>query len=66
MGMVGVSPVHSDSIARSRVLGIAIYGNLFNEVHVLHGVKTKVVARAARVIIPPLLIMVAIIFGCAI
>jgi hypothetical protein len=63
MGLVGIIPNHSDSITRSRLSGIAIYGNFLNEIQVLHGVKTRVVGQAAWVVVPSLLIKLAILSG---
>jgi hypothetical protein len=63
MGLVGINPDHSDSITRSRLSRIAIYGNFLNEIHVRHGVKTRVVAQAAWVVAPSLLIKLAILSG---
>jgi hypothetical protein len=63
MGLVGISPDHSDSIARSRLSGIAIYCNFLNEIHVLHGIRTRVVAQAAWVVALSLLIKLAILSG---
>jgi hypothetical protein len=63
--MPGVSPGHSDSITRSRLLGIAIYFSFLSKIHLLHSVKAGAVAWAALVVVPPLLIQVAIISGSA-
>jgi hypothetical protein len=63
MGLVGINPDHSDFITRSRLARIAIYGKFLNEIHVWHGVQTRVVAQAAWVVAPSLLIKLAILSG---